>query len=107
MFFQEWARFVSPAIATTGMPPFSDSTRPVTRLVAPGPSVPSQIPGRLVARAAGSAAPAPARLVIDQEMPHADVTQRVVERQELKPAHAEHRTDFRQAQHLGERPAAI
>src|SRR6266853_237416 len=46
MFFQEWARFVSPAIATTGMPPFSDSTRPVTRLVAPGPKVPSQMPAQ-------------------------------------------------------------
>ena len=34
-----------------GVPPFSDSTRPVTRLVAPGPRVPSQIPGRLVTRA--------------------------------------------------------
>jgi hypothetical protein len=51
MFFQEWARLVSPAIATTGMPPFNDSTRPVTRLVAPGPKVPSQMPGRLVTRA--------------------------------------------------------
>ena len=51
MFFQECARLVSPAIATIGMPPFSDSIRPVTRLVAPGPSVPSQMPGRLVTRA--------------------------------------------------------
>src|SRR3954452_17035759 len=61
MFFQEWARLVSPAIATIGMPPFSDSTRPVTRLVAPGPSVPSQMPGRFVTRAYASAAKAPQR----------------------------------------------
>ena len=51
MFFQECMRLVSPVIATIGMPPFSDSTSPVTRLVAPGPSVPSQMPGRLVTRA--------------------------------------------------------
>jgi hypothetical protein len=40
-------------------------------------------------------------------MPHAELAERVVERQELKPAHAEHRPDLRQAQHLGERAAAI
>ena len=51
MFFQECARLVSPARAIIGVPAFNPSIRPVTRLVAPGPSVPSQIPGRLVTRA--------------------------------------------------------
>jgi len=51
MFFQEWVRLVSPAKATTGVPAFNASIRPVTRLVAPGPRVPSHTPGRLVTRA--------------------------------------------------------
>ena len=34
-----------------GVPAFSPSIRPVTRLVAPGPRVPSQTPGRLATRA--------------------------------------------------------
>src|SRR5207248_2301917 len=46
-------------------------------------------------------------LVIDQEMPQAEAGERVVERQELKAAHAEHRPGAREAQHLGERAAAI
>ena len=44
MFFQECARWVSPTMATSGEPALSASTRPVTRLVAPGPSVASQTP---------------------------------------------------------------
>ncbi len=51
MLRQECPRWVSPVRAITGTPAFSDSTRAVTRFVAPGPSVPSQIPGRPVSRA--------------------------------------------------------
>ena len=61
MFFQEWARLLLPTIAISGTPAFSDSTSPVTRLVAPGPKVPSQIPGRPVTRAQASAAKTPQR----------------------------------------------
>jgi hypothetical protein len=61
MFFQEWSRLLSPVIAMSGTPALSDSTRPVTRFVAPGPSVPSQMPGRPETRAQASAAKAPHR----------------------------------------------
>ena len=46
MFFQEWVRLLSPVSTTSGDPAFSASTRPVTRLVAPGPRVASQTPTR-------------------------------------------------------------
>ena len=42
MFFQECRRWVSPTSATIGVPALSASTSPVTRFVAPGPSVASQ-----------------------------------------------------------------
>ncbi len=48
-----------------------------------------------------------ATLVIDQKMPHAELRQRVVKRQELKPAHPEHRPDLGEPQHLGERAPAV
>ena len=41
-----WRRCASPTIATTGEPALSASTSPVTRLVAPGPSVASTSPTR-------------------------------------------------------------
>ena len=47
-----------------------------------------------------------APLVIDQEVPQAELRQRVVKRQELKPAHPKHRPDLGEPQHLGERAAA-
>ena len=42
MFFQECSRWLFPTIATRGVPAFSASTNPVTKLVAPGPSVASK-----------------------------------------------------------------
>ena len=48
-----------------------------------------------------------APLVIDQKMPHAELRQRVVKRQELKTAHPEHRPDLGEPQHLGERSPAV
>ena len=48
-----------------------------------------------------------AALVVDQEMLHAELRQRVVERQELKAAHAEHRPDLGEPQHLGQRAPAV
>ena len=48
-----------------------------------------------------------AALVVDQKMPHAELRQRVVERQQLKPAHAEHRPDLGEPQHLGHGAAAV
>ena len=47
-----------------------------------------------------------AALVVDQVVVQADQADRVVERQQLEPAHAEHRPGARQAQHLGERAPA-
>jgi len=47
-----------------------------------------------------------AALVVDEEMLHAELPQRVVERQQLEPAHAEHRPRATEAQHFGERPPA-
>ena len=61
MFFHECARFVLPMIAMSGTPAFKDSTRPVARLVAPGPRVASHTPGRPETRAKASAANAPHR----------------------------------------------
>jgi len=40
-------------------------------------------------------------------VPHAELRQRVVKRQKLKPAHPEHRPNPGQPQHLGERAAAV
>src|ERR1043166_6824110 len=40
-------------------------------------------------------------------MAHAETGERVIERQELKAAHAEHRPGAGEAQHLPERAAAI
>jgi hypothetical protein len=40
-------------------------------------------------------------------MGKAELAQRIVEGEKLEPAHAEHRADAAEAQHLGERPAAI
>jgi len=37
----------------------------------------------------------------------AELGQRIVERQKLKAAHAEHRPDPGQSQHFGERTAAV
>ena len=48
-----------------------------------------------------------AALVVDQKVPHAELGQRVVEGQELKPAHPEHRPDAGEPEHLGERAAAV
>ena len=48
-----------------------------------------------------------AALVIDQVVPHAELRERVVERQQLKAAHPEHRPDLGEAQHLGECAAAV
>ena len=48
-----------------------------------------------------------APLVVDQEVPHAELRQRIVKRQKLKPAHAEHWPDAGEPQHLGERAAAV
>src|SRR5262249_35228725 len=45
-----------------------------------------------------------AALVVDQMMVQPDNTHRVVKRQKLEPAHAEHRPGARQTQHLGDRP---
>jgi hypothetical protein len=47
-----------------------------------------------------------AALVVDQVVAQADQADSVVERQQLEPAHAEHRPGARQPQHLGERAAA-
>src|SRR5262249_16338790 len=47
-----------------------------------------------------------AALVVDQIMLEAERAQRVVERQQLEAAHAEHRADAVQLQHLGERAPA-
>ena len=57
---------------------------------------------RIGVRCKGAAA-----LVIDQKMPHAELRQRVVKRQELKTAHPEHRPDLGEPQHLGERSPAV
>ena len=46
MFFHECSRCESPTITTSGEPALSASTSPVTRLVAPGPSVASHRPTR-------------------------------------------------------------
>ena len=51
MFLFAWPRLASPVIAIKGIPAFKDSASAVARLVAPGPSVASQMPGRLVTRA--------------------------------------------------------
>ena len=48
-----------------------------------------------------------AALVVDQVVVQADQAERVVERQQLEPAHAEHRPGARQTQHLGERAPAV
>src|SRR6516164_1048035 len=48
-----------------------------------------------------------AALVVDQMMVQPDKTHRVVKRQKLEPAHAEHRPGARQTQHLGDRPPVI
>ena len=61
MFFQECSRLVSPIMAMIGMPALSDSVSAVSRLVAPGPSVASQTPGRPETRAQASAMKAPLR----------------------------------------------
>ena len=48
-----------------------------------------------------------AALVVDQEMAHAELAERVIERQQLEAAHAEHRPDPGQPQHLGHGTPAI
>ena len=61
MFFQEWSRWLSPATSTSGVPVLSASTMPVSRLVAPGPSVASHTPTRPLTLAYASAANTPQR----------------------------------------------
>ncbi len=48
-----------------------------------------------------------AALVVDQKMAQAELAERVVERQELKAAHAEHRPDLGETQRLGHGAAAV
>ena len=48
-----------------------------------------------------------AALVVDQEMLHAELSQRVIERQELEAAHAEHGPGPGEPQHLGHGAAAV
>ena len=57
---------------------------------------------RIGVRGEGAAA-----LVVDQVVAQAERAHRLVERQQLEAAHAEHRTDARQLQHLGERLPAV
>ena len=89
MFFQECARLVSPAIATIGTSRRSAlrSSR-CTRLVAPGPSVPSQMPGPVGDPRIGVGGEGAAALVVDQEMPHAELSaaHRRTARAETRPS---------------------
>src|SRR5262249_56242739 len=48
-----------------------------------------------------------ATLVVDENVLEAEHAHGLVERQQLKAAHAEHRAGFGDAQHLGERLAAV
>jgi hypothetical protein len=47
-----------------------------------------------------------AALIVDEVVVQADQPDRIVERQQLEAAHAEHRSGAGQKQHLGERAAA-
>ena len=76
-----------------------------TRLVAPGPSVPSQIPTRPVTRAYASAMNAPRALVVHQVVLEPRVVDRRVEGQQLESPHAEDRPGLVGVQHPRQRLA--
>ena len=98
---------VSPASAIIGMPAFSAFDQAGHQVGGAGPERAVADPGAVGDARIGVGGKGAAALVVDQEVPHAELRQRVVERQQLKPAHAEHRPDAGEPQHLGERAAAV
>ena len=105
MFFQACSRCASPTSTTSGVPALSASTRPVTRLVAPGPerrigeADAARDLGVGIGREDGGA------LVVDEMMGETEPARGVVERQELEAAHAEHGSALEGLDHAGERLA--
>ena len=106
MFFQACSRLASPMMAIIGRPALRLSTRPVTRLVAPGPSVASTHARAVRHLGVGVGREGAAALVVDQRVLEAERAAGLVERQQLEAAHAEHRPDAGELQHFGERLAA-
>ena len=106
---------VLPGVSAVGVAGKRDDRRPgVQRLDQAGHQVGGARPERAVAYSRpigdpriGFGRKGAAALVVDQEMLHAELSQRVVERQELEAAHAEHRPDPGEPQHLGHRAAAV
>ena len=106
MFFQECSRWLSPTMATIGVPELSASTRPVTRLVAPGPSVASTRPDAAGDLGIGVGREHAGALVVDQVVIEAETARRIVEGKQLEAAHAEHRAGAVRKQHANQRLAA-
>jgi hypothetical protein len=107
MFFQEWARLLSPGQRhhrDAGVERLDQGRDEIGRAGSERAVADARPVGHPRIGVGGEGA---AALVVDEMVDEAERAQRVVERQELEPAHAEHRTDAMQAQHFCERPPAI
>ena len=108
-------RHVLPRVGAVGVAGDRQHRRAgIERLDEPGDEIGSARPQRAVANAGpvghprvGVGRKRARALVVDQMMGQSELADRVVERKQLKAAHAEHRSDAGEAQHFGERaPAA-
>jgi len=105
---------VLPGMGAMGVAGDRDQRRAgVERLDESGDEIGGARPERAVAHAGAARDPrigvrreGAGALVVDQMMAQPELTDRIVERQQLKAAHSEHRADARQSHHLGERAAA-